>query len=112
MAHYSLRSRSLPLAHRLKQGDALEGAGRVRTLRALFAWVALSVDYDCGASGGAQGAEAVLAARAGVCAGFAHLLAALAERAGIPARVVPRRGAGCDLSRTRFYLSETLSDLS
>jgi len=66
--------------------------------RAIFRWIANSIDYDDTAQrAGAQRqetAEEVLRSRHAVCQGYANLFAALAQAAGLEAKVVAGFGRG------------------
>lgn len=63
---------------------ALEGGAKVR---AMADWIAAELDYTSGASNGGTGAADTFVKRQGVCRDYAHLLAAFARAAAIPARI-------------------------
>jgi transglutaminase-like putative cysteine protease len=64
---------------------ALRGGGAVL---AMSAWITANVHYCLGTSSGSTTAGSTFVARQGVCRDFAHLMAAFARAANIPARVV------------------------
>jgi transglutaminase/protease-like cytokinesis protein 3 len=68
--------------------------------RALFTWLAYNIRYDAAGfragSCGPQSAEAVLAQRTSVCAGYANLFLALAQACRLDAVVVSGWGKGAD----------------
>lgn len=55
---------------------------------AMADWIFRNIEYRCGSSDGSTTAVDVFVKRQGVCRDFAHLLAAFARAAGIPARLV------------------------
>lgn len=78
--------------------------------RALFTWLAYNIRYD--AAGfrtgqcGPQSAEAVLAQRVSVCAGYANLFQALAQACRLDSRVVSGYGKGVGFGVGRQSLTQ------
>jgi len=71
----------------------LDGGARIA---AMAAWIRGEIDYRHGTSNTATTAVDAFVARQGVCRDFAHLLAAFARAAGIPARLVSAYALGLD----------------
>jgi transglutaminase-like putative cysteine protease len=63
----------------------LEGGAKVD---AMAKWIHANIDYRIGSSDGTTSATDTFIAREGVCRDFAHVMAAFARAAGIPARLV------------------------
>jgi transglutaminase-like putative cysteine protease len=73
-------------------GD-LDGGARIA---AMADWISRRLDYRPGTSDTATTAVDAFVARQGVCRDFAHLLAAFARAAGVPARLVSAYALGLD----------------
>jgi transglutaminase-like putative cysteine protease len=58
------------------------------TIEAMAQWIARNIDYRIGTSNAQTSAVDTFVARQGVCRDFAHVMAAFARAAGIPARLV------------------------
>lgn len=72
-----------------REFDGLDGGARVA---AMAAWIHAKLDYRPGASDTTTTAAETFVSRRGVCRDYAHLLAAFARAAGIPARLVSAYG--------------------
>ena len=57
-------------------------------IEAMATWIRTEIDYVSGASDATTTAADAFVARSGVCRDFAHLMAAFARAAGVPARLV------------------------
>jgi hypothetical protein len=80
--------------------------------RALFSWIAYTIDYDTGSYFGGSNAvttsEDLLIHRKSVCQGYANLFASLAEAAGLEAHVISGYAKGYGYSvRRRLDFSRT-----
>jgi transglutaminase-like putative cysteine protease len=64
------------------------GSRSGETIEAMAQWIATNIDYQIGASNAQTSAVDTFVARQGVCRDFAHVMAAFARAAGIPARLV------------------------
>ena len=69
-------------------GERLEGAG----IAAMAEWIHRRLDYQPGSSDSTTTAADTFISRQGVCRDYAHLLAAFARSAGVPARLVSAYG--------------------
>ena len=76
-----------------REFDGVEGGAKVA---AMAAWIHHRLDYRAGSSDGRTTAADTFVSRQGVCRDDAHLLAAFARAAGVPARLVSAYGLGVD----------------